>query len=179
MPASHVQNDGIPDIYEMRSSDGDITCQSLCHCCIHSRMKTAVEVGKTAWPSRGQGPDKAMIKKGAHNDKQDWRQTWTKDKRRTRGLPPWHEDSRRFANVATRSRRRTLGGPEKDTGFASAARGDKRQEEDKRRTREGQEEDQHGQRTRAGQEEDKTRTQSSGARPASVASSLFPKREPQ
>ena len=68
---------------------------------LHSYPDKAVEIGQTAWPSRGQGPDKAVIERLI---------TWTSrtgrpgqtTKRRTRGLRPWHQDSREHQEVRKR-----------------------------------------------------------------------------
>ena len=79
-----------------------------------------------------------------------------------------------ISSTSRRVNRRTRRGY---TVFRGPARGrqekDKRTKEDKRRTRRGHRVGQRGQRTTA-----KTRTQSSGAWPASVASSLFYKTTP-
>ena len=140
-------------------------------------------IGKTAWPSRGQAPGKNGDKRAHNVDKQD-RQTWTNNKRRTRGLRPWHEDSGEHQEDPQGSKtwpleaggrhrvcqrgqrtRRTRKGLKEDAGLASAARRqeqDKRrgwEEKDKRRTRAGQQEDKR--RTREGQEEEKRRTKGS------------------
>ena len=143
-------------IYVMRKSAGDnITFQPLYHCCIHSHRKTypnkAVEKEKAAWPSKGQGPDKAMIKVPT---------TWTS----RRGRPGQStEGGHRVCNRGSGTR--TAGGQQEDTrrtreghrvsqrGQRTAAAGgeleDKRQEEDNGRTSAAR-----------GQEEDKTWTQS-------------------
>ena len=161
----------------MRKSAGDnITFQPLYHCCIHSHRKTypnkAVEKEKAAWPSKGQGPDKAMIKVPT---------TWTS----RRGRPGQStEGGHRVCNRGSGTRtaggqqedsRRTPGGPEKDTGLASVARGRQQQEEnwrtrDKKRTMGGPARPEDKRRTRPGH---RARTQSSGARPATLASAFF------
>ena len=115
---------------------------------------------------QGTRPGQGVDKRADTVDKKD-RQTWTKDQKRKRRT---HTGCKR----GNRSRRRTPGGLEKDSGFASAARGrttggqearrgqdkDKRRTRGERRKREGQEEDKR--RTREGQQEDKRRIQTAG-----------------
>ena len=91
--------------------------------------------------------------------------------------------------VGQRGQRTKAGPQEEDTGLASAARGQQqdicKRQEDKRRTRGWPARPEDNSRTtpstrgtRGGQGEDKTRTQRSGARPATVASSFFQERTP-
>ena len=171
----------------MRRSDGDTTFQSQYHCCIHSHMKAypdkGVEIGKTAWPSRGQGPDKAAIKGpqcgqagldkvqikrrtrglgtrtagGHHNDPQ---QAWPLEAGGGQCLPARPEDGQQENNWRTREKKRTRGGQEKD----KMTRGGREGQKYKRRTQgwPAQPEDnslQDERRTRPGH---KGRTQSSG-----------------
>ena len=95
----------------MRKSEGDITSLSLYHCFIHSHTKTypdkAVEKEQAAWPSREQGPDKAVIKGPTTCTSKTGRPG-----QRTRA-------GHRVCNRGTR----TAGGDQDDThtGFASAA----------------------------------------------------------
>ena len=120
----------------------------------------AVEIGKTAWPSRGQAPSK----------KHD-RQTWTNNKRRTRGQRGTPGGPPGFENVATRSRRKTQGSPARPKDEDTAT-------EDKRTTRPAQPQS-SGAPPRGGPEEDKAWTQSPvQGRGQSVWPALFFPRAP-
>ena len=150
-------------IYVARRSDGDIAFRTLCHCCIRSHMKTypdkAVEIGETAWPSRGQAPNKTVIKGPT---------TWTS---RTGRPGQTTKEGHGVCACGTR----TAGNTRRTEDHRVRKPDDKNRtkggEEDKRRTggRQGQEKGKR--RTRAGQkaEEDKTGhragPQSSGAGP--------------
>ena len=112
----------------------------------------------------------------------------TRSRRKTQGSPARpkdEEDKTRMRGGGEEDKRRRRGGQEKDKRTTREG-----QEEDKgrtigsQRTTMGQEKDKR--RRRGGQEDDKRRTRgparpgdSSGARPASVASSCFPKTEPK
>ena len=140
-------------IFVVRRSDGDIAFRSLCHYCIHSHMKTypdkAVEIGKTAWPSRGQAPGKTVISGPT---------TCTSRTGRP-GLRPWHEDSGEhrgptgLENVATRSRRKTQGSPARPKDEEDKRRRRGGQEDDKKRTKGGRRVGQHSQTTSSGQKD--------------------------
>ena len=133
-------------IYIVRRSDGDIAFRSLCHSCIHSHMKTypdkAVEIGKTAWPSRGQAPGKTVIdgpttwtsrtgRPGPTTKKDTGFATVAQGQRKTPGRRTWLE------NVATRSRRKTQCLPARPKDEEDKRRRQGGQEEDKKRTKGG------------------------------------------
>ena len=159
-----------------------------CISCIHSRVKTypekAVEIGKTAWASRAQGPDKALLK---------WPATWTSKtgfcNRGTKTAGGHQENPHcsqrgleaggrhRFSAARGRggqeeeieedkrgTRRRQEDEEEEEEG-ERRARG--RREEDKRKTR-GQEDSQRTdqQQERKGQEEDRTQSPNTHHKPS-------------
>ena len=140
----------------MRRSDGDITFQSLYHCCIHIHMNTypdkAVETGKTAWTSRGQAPDTVVIKGSTR-----WTSRTGRPGQRTKGGhgvcnrgtrtagPRTHRACRRHEKQVHDTRRTRERHRARQSGQRMAAAGeqleDKRrgqEEEDKSRTRGGQ-----------------------------------------
>ena len=136
----------------------------------------AVEIGKTAWPSRGQAPGKTVI-----NGPTTWTsrtgrpgQTTKEGHRvcdrgtRTAGNTRRTRGPTGFKNVATRSRRKTQGSP-------ARPKDEENNEEDKKRTKGGRrvkttrtdqkerrtggrQEEEDKKRTKRGQEQDKSRT---------------------